>query len=184
VARSRSFNKECSIARAMDVVGDRWSILLLREAYYGTRRFDVFQYYLGVAPNILSARLKKFVDLDMMMRVPLPEHAGRCEYVLTQKARDFLPTFLALKKWGDDWLAEPRGPQVVFKDRTSRRPIEYPILLSARGQPLQIEDIEIVPGAGAVPFNRKRFGGQPARVRSKSQRAAGAPRRPAKYGKK
>ena len=124
--RSRSLNKECSIARAMQVVGDRWSILLLREAYYGTRRFDEFQYYLGVAPNILSTRLKKFVDLGMMTRVPLPEHSGRYEYVLTEKGRDFFPTYLALKKWGDDWLAEPEGPQVVFRDRASGRPIEYP----------------------------------------------------------
>ena len=69
--RSRLTNKECSIVRAMEVVGDRWSILLLREAYYGSKRFDEFQYYLGVAPNILSARLKKFVDLGMMTRVPL-----------------------------------------------------------------------------------------------------------------
>jgi DNA-binding HxlR family transcriptional regulator len=116
----RSFNKECSISRAMEVVGDRWSILLLREAYYGTRRFDEFQYYLGVAPNILSARLKKFVDLGMMTRVPLPEHGGRYEYVLTKKGRDFFPTYLALKKWGDDWLAEPEGPQVVFRGSQQR----------------------------------------------------------------
>ena len=147
----------------MDVVGDRWSILLLREAYYGTRRFDEFQYYLGVAPNILSARLKKFVELGMMTRLPLPEHSGRYEYVLTRKGRDFFPTYLALKKWGDDWLAEPAGPQVVFRDRSSGRPIEYPTPLSAQGKPLQLEDIRIVPGSGAVPFNRKRFGGQPPR---------------------
>ena len=110
----------------MDVVGDRWSILLLREAYYGTKRFDEFQYYLGVAPNILSTRLKKFVDLGMMTRIPLPEHCGRYEYVLTKKGRDFFPTYLALKKWGDDWLAEPEGPQVVFKDRTTGRPNRIP----------------------------------------------------------
>ena len=153
--RSRSFNKECSIARAMEVVGDRWSILLLREAYYGTKRFDEFQYYLGVAPNILSTRLKKFVDLGMMTRVPLPEHGGRFEYTLTQKGRDFFPTYLALKKWGDDWLAEPAGPQVVFRDRDSGRQIEYPALLSARGQPLQLEDVEIVAGSGAIAFQPK-----------------------------
>ncbi len=158
---SRSSNKECSIARAMEVVGDRWSILLLREAFYGTRRFDDFQYYLGVAPNILSTRLKKFVDRGVMTRVPLPEHSGRYEYVLTKKGRDFFPTYLSLKKWGDDWLAEPEGPQVVFRDRASGRPIEYPAILSARGKPLQLEEVEIIPGSGAVPFNRERFGGQP-----------------------
>jgi DNA-binding HxlR family transcriptional regulator len=163
----RSFNKECSISRAMEVVGDRWSILLLREAYYGTRRFDEFQYYLGVAPNILSARLKKFVDLGMMTRVPLAEHGGRYEYVLTEKGRDFFPTYLALKKWGDDWLAEPEGPQVVFRDRSSGQPIEYPTLMSRRGKPLEFEDIEIVAGSGAVPFNRKRFGTQPPDAKAK-----------------
>jgi DNA-binding HxlR family transcriptional regulator len=162
VKRSRSLNKECSVARAMDVVGDRWSILLLREAYYGTRRFDEFQYYLGVATNILSARLKKFVDLGIMTRAPLPEHGGRHEYVLTKKGRDFFPTYLMLKKWGDDWLAEPQGPQVVFRDRASGRQIEYRPLNNSRGGPLELEDIEIVPGSGAVPFNRKRFGGQSA----------------------
>ncbi|MEA2919563.1 MAG: hypothetical protein QOJ15_11644 [Bradyrhizobium sp.] len=157
----------------MDVVGDRWSILLLREAYYGTRRFDEFQFYLGVAPNILSARLKKFVELGMMTRVPLPEHGGRYEYVLTSKGRDFFPTYLALKKWGDDWLAEPAGPQVVFRDRTSGRQIECPVPLSARGQPLQVEDIEIIPGAGAVPFNRKRFGAQSAHEATVKPKHAG-----------
>jgi DNA-binding HxlR family transcriptional regulator len=180
VKRSRSFNKECSIARAIEVVGDRWSILLLREAYYGTKRFDEFQYYLGVAPNILSTRLKKFVDLGMMTRVPLPEHGGRFEYTLTQKGRDFFPTYLALKKWGDDWLAEPAGPQVVFRDRDSGRQIEYPALLSARGQPLQLEDVEIVAGSGAVAFNQKRFSGQPANAATVKPRGADGASRKAK----
>ena len=170
--RSRLTNKECSIVRAMEVVGDRWSILLLREAYYGTKRFDEFQYYLGVAPNILSARLKKFIDLGMMTRVPLPEHSGRHEYVLTKKGHDFFPTYLALKKWGDDWLAESEGPQVVFKDRTTGRQIEYPTLLSARGKPLQFEDVEIVAGSGAVPFNRKRFGDLSPSAKVKPERAS------------
>ena len=169
----------------MDVVGDRWSILLLREAYYGTRRFDKFQYYLGVAPNILSTRLKKFVDFGVMTRVPLLGHSGRYEYVLTKKGRDFFPTYLALKKWGDHWLAEPEGPQVVFKDRISGRPIEYPPLLSARGEPLQLEDIEIVPGSGAVAFNRKRFGGEVAQDASdKPKRARGIRRKSVSHQKK
>lgn len=147
------------MARAMEVVGDRWSILILREAYYGVKRFDEFEYYVGVAPNILSNRLKKFVDAGIMTRVPLREHSGRYEYVLTEKGRDFFPAYLALKKWGDDWLAEPKGPQVVFRDRSAGRPIEYPELRTGEGRPLRLEDVEVVAGSGAVPFNRKRFGG-------------------------
>jgi DNA-binding HxlR family transcriptional regulator len=157
-SRSRIANKECSVARAMDAIGDRWSILLLREAYYGTKRFDEFQYYVGLASNILSARLKKLVDAGIMTRIPLPEHTGRYEYVLTEKGRDFFPTYLALKKWGDDWLAEPAGPQVVFNDRSSGRPISYPELRTDEGKPLRLEDIEVTAGSGAAAFNRKRFG--------------------------
>jgi DNA-binding HxlR family transcriptional regulator len=171
--RSRIANKECSMARAMEVVGDRWSILILREAYYGVKRFDEFEYYVGVAPNILSSRLKKFVDAGVMTRIPLPEHSGRYEYQLTEKGRDFFPAYLALKKWGDDWLAEPEGPQVVFRDRAAGREIKYPKLLTANGKPLRLEDVEVVAGAGAVAFNRKRFGGAadagPAKAGTKSR---------------
>lgn len=174
--RSRNANKECSVARAMEAVGDRWSILLLREAYYGVKRFDEFQYYIGIAPNILSTRLKKLVDAGIMTRVPLPEHAGRYEYVLTEKGRDFFPTYLALKKWGDDWLAEPAGPQVVFHDRSNGQEVQYPQLLTARGKPLHLEDIEIVAGSGAVPFNRKRFGAAAASPAADRGRTAAKPR--------
>jgi DNA-binding HxlR family transcriptional regulator len=171
--RGRLANKECSMARAMEVVGDRWSILILREAYYGVKRFDEFEYYVGIAPNILSARLKKFVDAGMMKRVPLAEHAGRNEYVLTEKGRDFFPAYMALKRWGDDWLAEPEGPQVVFRERAVGRNVQYPELLSASGKPLRLEDVEVVAGSGAVPFNRKRFGGAAAApVRRASSRVS------------
>lgn len=152
-------NAHCSMARVMDVVGDRWSILILREAYYGVKRFDELARYIGVAPNILSSRLKKLVDAGVMTRAPLPEHSGRYEYVLTEKGRDFFPAYLALKKWGDDWLAKPEGPQVVFRDRADQREITYPKLLTASGEPLRLEDVEVVAGSGAHPFNRKRFGG-------------------------
>jgi DNA-binding HxlR family transcriptional regulator len=156
--RNHKANKLCSVARAMEVVGDRWSILVLREAYYGVTRFDDFQFYIGVATNILSTRLKKFVDLGVMKRLPLPEHSRRYEYVLTDMGRDFFRTYVALKKWGDDWLAEGSGPQVVFQDRESGKEISSPGILSAHGKPLRLEDIEVVAGPDAVAFNRKRFG--------------------------
>jgi DNA-binding HxlR family transcriptional regulator len=165
------------MARAMAVVGDRWSILILREAYYGTKRFDEFEYYIGVAPNILSNRLKRFVDAGIMKRAPLPEHSTRYEYVLTEKGLDFFPAYLALKRWGDDWLAEPEGPQVIFRDRVAGRAIEHPKLLAASGKPLRLEDVEVVAGSGAVAFNRERFGGaarnaRPAARQTRSRRGS------------
>src|SRR5215469_14086253 len=177
VKQSRLANKECSMARAMEVIGDRWTILILRESYYGVTRFDEFEYYVGVAPNILSNRLKKLVDAGMMKRVPLPEHAGRYDYVLTEKGRDFFPAYLALKKWGDDWLAEPEGPQVVFRDREAGRAIEYPELLSAGGKPLRLEDVEVVAGSGAVAFNRERFGGASRNTRAAARQGVSRSRR-------
>jgi DNA-binding HxlR family transcriptional regulator len=175
--RGRIANKECSMARAMEVVGYRWSILILREAFYGVKRFDEFEYYVGIAPNILSNRLKKLVDAGIMTRVPLPEHSTRYEYVLTEQGRDFFPAYLALKKWGDDWLAEPEGPQVVFRDRTAGHEIKYPELTTAGGKPLRLEDVEVVAGSGAVPFNRKRFGGATANAPAKTAAKARASRR-------
>lgn len=174
--RSRIANKECSVARAMEAIGDRWSILLLREAYYGVKRFDEFQHYVGIAPNILSTRLKKFVHAGIMVRIPLPERVGRYEYMLTEKGRDFFPTYLALKKWGDDWLAGPAGPQVVFHDRFNGQEIQYPQLLTARGEQFRLEDIEIVAGSGAIGFHRKRFGASPARPDASRSKTSAKPR--------
>src|SRR5947208_11132442 len=140
----RASNAHCSIAGTTDPIGDRWSLLILRSAFYGTQRFDDFQHCLGVAPNILSARLKKLVAAGVMKRVKQKEHRGRFEYVLTDKGRDFFPAYLALKKWGDTWLAEPEGPQVVFRDRATGRPIELPPLKSSQGTPLSFEDTEVI----------------------------------------
>ncbi|SPP92974.1 protein of unknown function [Bradyrhizobium vignae] len=83
------------------------------------RRFHEFELYVGIAPNILSARLKKLVSAGIMRQVPLPEHSRRNEYVLTEKGRDFFPAYLALKKWGDGWLADRARPQVSFRERTA-----------------------------------------------------------------
>lgn len=142
----------------MEAVGDRWSMLLLREAYYGVTRFDDFQLYSGVATNILSARLKKLVDFGVMKRVPLPEHSRRYKYILTEMGCDFFVAYLALKKWGDDWLANSSGPQVVFLDRTNGREIAYPAATLSNGKPLKLRDVKIIAGSGAVPFNQRRFG--------------------------
>jgi len=94
-----------------------------------------------------------------MTRVPLPENSGRNDLVLTEKGREFFPTYLSLKRWGDQRLAGPSGPQFVFRDRMAGRAINHRKLLNANGKPLRLGDVEVVAGSGIVPFNQRRFGG-------------------------
>jgi DNA-binding HxlR family transcriptional regulator len=158
VKRTDFSQMRCSVARATEVMAERWVILLLREAYYGVMRFDEFQKHLGIAPNILSARLRKLVALGIFERASTSDHAGRFEYRLTEKGRDFFPAYLALKSWGDRWMADPAGPIVVFKERQTGRAIKAPDLVSSAGKPLTPEDVVVVPGPGAGKVTRRRFG--------------------------
>lgn len=110
----RTYEREvCSAARALEVAGERWSLLILRNAAFaGMKRFTEFQSSLGVAPNILSARLAHFVD-EGLMAVVSPADSGVTEYQLTRKGLDFKPVIAALTAWGDRWAA-PDGAPMEF----------------------------------------------------------------------
>ena len=99
----------CSVARALSVVGDRWTLLILREAFLRTRRFRDFQEHLGAARNIVADRLQKLVDEGVLQRHQYQDRPPRFEYRLTEKGRDLYPVVLALANWGDRWLDEGRG---------------------------------------------------------------------------
>ncbi len=101
---------ECSVARTLDVVGERWALLILRDAFYGVRRFDDFQRDLGIARNVLTDRLAKLVAQGVLERRRYEEHPPRYEYRLTAKGRDLLPVLLAMTRWGDRWTAEDEPP--------------------------------------------------------------------------
>lgn len=146
----------------MEIMGERWVILLMREAFYGVTRFDEFQHALGIAPNILSARLRKLVAYGIFERVPTPEHRGRHDYRLTEKGRNFFPAYVALKAWGDRWMAGPKGPLVVFKEKQTGADIAAPSLVSSTGRRVEPEDVDVVPGPSANSFIRRRFGRRPA----------------------
>jgi DNA-binding HxlR family transcriptional regulator len=103
---------ECSIARTLDVIGDRWSLLILRDGFYGVRRFEDFQHDLGVARNVLADRLAKLVDRGVFERRLYAERPPRYEYRLTPKGRDLLPVLLTMMRWGDDWAGEGAQPPV------------------------------------------------------------------------
>ena len=117
----------CPIARSLEHVGEWWSILILREAFNGKTRFDEFRDVLGVAPNILTRRLKALVAAGLLQRRRYCERPPRDEYVLTERGRDFRPVMLSLMSWGNRHFA-PEGPTVELVHAASGRPAE-PVLV-------------------------------------------------------
>lgn len=112
----RTYDREnCSAARALEVVGERWSLLIIRNAMFvGSTRFTEFQRQLGIAPNVLSSRLGRFVDAGLMETRPLAGEHEPHEYVLTPKGFDLQPVVVALTEWGDRWAA-PHGPPITYR---------------------------------------------------------------------
>jgi len=107
----------CSIARTLSVIGDRWTLLVLREAFLRTRRFEDFQAHLGATRHVLADRLQKLVDNGIFERVPYQDRPPRCEYKLTEKGRDLYPVIVSLLGWGDRWMTDADGPPVELVHR-------------------------------------------------------------------
>lgn len=101
---------DCSVAQALELVGEWWTLLLIREAFLGRTRFEQFQQRLGIARNILSRRLETLVDAEILERRLYSQHPQRHEYRLTQKGRDLFPVITALRQWGDKWTGEGDPP--------------------------------------------------------------------------
>ncbi len=111
-------DETCSIARALSAVGDRWTLLVLREAFLGVRRFDDMHARLGATRHVLADRLKKLVEHGILDRVQYQGRPARFEYRLSAKGRDLYPVIVGLVRWGDRWMADERGApmELVHKD--------------------------------------------------------------------
>ena len=109
--------QRCSIARTLEVVGERWTVLILRDAFLGVRRFDDFQRSLGIARNVLTTRLQRLVDAGVLERRRYQERPERFEYRLTEMGRDLFPAVVALMRFGDRHLAGDEGPPLVLEHR-------------------------------------------------------------------
>ncbi|MFI9648368.1 winged helix-turn-helix transcriptional regulator [Streptomyces sp. NPDC052040] len=109
----------CTIARALEIVGTRTAMLIMREAFFGTRRFDDFARRVGIGEPAAAARLKELTAAGLLERVPYQEPGQRTRYAyqLTQKGRDFLPVLMALRQWGDTWASDEQGPPVVVRHK-------------------------------------------------------------------
>ncbi|WP_329084292.1 winged helix-turn-helix transcriptional regulator [Streptosporangium sp. NBC_01469] len=146
--RTRFDNWPCSIARTVDLVGDWWTPLVMREAFYGARRFEEFQQRLGVSRNVLTQRLDRLVDEDMLTRLPYQERPTRHEYRLTDKGRDFFTVLAAMIRWGDRWLTDPDGPPVELRDRETGLPVEIEVIDTRTGRPIDVRQVIPTPGPG------------------------------------
>ncbi|MGD2172667.1 MAG: helix-turn-helix domain-containing protein [Gammaproteobacteria bacterium] len=146
-----------SVGHVLEIIGEGWSILIIREAFLGTRRFEEFQGRLGIARNILTARLKNLCANEILERVPVKEGARRHEYLLTNKGRDMMPLLIALTQWGDKWVFGSGNEPVIFLDRENGQPISRVQVYSARGEVLRPRDIMVKPGPGATPEARERI---------------------------
>lgn len=141
MARKRFDDSQCSVARALNEVGDWWSLLIVLQAMYGTRRFVDFQQELGIAKNILCDRLARLVENGVLRKVDVGEHGSRFEYRLTEKGRDLFPVVIALRQWGDKWNPAPEQAPLDLRDRATGRPIQEVEVRDADGQPLSIRDV-------------------------------------------
>jgi DNA-binding HxlR family transcriptional regulator len=141
----------CSVAAALRVVGEKWTLLVLREAFYGVRRYDELLVRIGCARNILSDRLRKLVDAGLLRRVAYQEEGQRerLEYRLTEQGLELFPVVIALMQWGDKWLAGKRGPSVMVAHRECRTPVHIELRCALGHAPLTARDTIPVPGPGA-----------------------------------
>jgi DNA-binding HxlR family transcriptional regulator len=160
--RTRFDDAACPIARTTDLIGDWWTPLVMREAFYGRRRFDEIQTALGVPRAVLAQRLTRLVDEGMLTKVEYEAHPPRYEYRLTDKGRAFWDVLAAMWRFGSDWLW-PDGPEVMLVSRDTGDEIRPLVVDENTGEPLDVRRLQpaLKPGAKARAAARK---GQAARA--------------------
>lgn len=136
----------CSIERALAEVGDKWTFLILREAYFRVRRFDDFRRNLAVAPNILAGRLKKLVENGLLEKRPYSTHPPRHEYRLTEKGLDLYPAILLLMRWGDKWLDDGAGAPLELEHRSCGHVSRPELVCDSCREPVAARDMVWRPG--------------------------------------
>jgi DNA-binding HxlR family transcriptional regulator len=178
--RTSFAGQQCPLARSLDYVGEWWSIVVLRDAFHGLSRFDEFQQSLGIAPNMLSRRLKALVKSGLLRRRPYQHRPTRYAYVLTARGRDFLPVILALVAWGNRHLAR-EGVAVEVCDRATGKSVR-PVIVDSRTRKLLTADtISLMAGPAAGARIRARVARVADRGLGAAAPMAGSPRRaPAK----
>ena len=147
--RLKTNQSVCSVAKAIDLLGERWMLLLVREVAFGTRRFDDFIANLGIARNVLTDRLAKLVAAGVLEQQPLRSDGRRMGYRFTAMGEDLLPMLLGFMQWGDRWLQTPDSVPVLLLERATGKPLPRIRVRNDTGQELGLRDVDWAPGPGA-----------------------------------
>lgn len=139
----------CSMARSLELIGDWWTPLIIRDLQLGVDRFDVLAEDLGISRNLLTARLAHLVKHGIAERRRYSEHPPRDRYVLTEAGQELVPVLLALTAWGDQWASHEDGPPLLFRHRRCGRRFTATVTCDACGEPLRPGEVEALPGPGA-----------------------------------
>ena len=143
-------NQTCSVAAALEVVGERWSLLIVRDVLLGLRRFDQLQADLGVARNVLQSRLARLVDAGVLEKHRYQDRPERFEYRLTDKGLDLWPVIVSLLQWGDKYAA-PGGPPVLLQHKGCGGAVDEHRICARCGEPLTARSVRAVAGPGVSP---------------------------------
>jgi DNA-binding HxlR family transcriptional regulator len=144
----KSFSEmDCSVAQCLEVIGEWWSMLIIRDTFMGVTRFEDFQRRLGISRNILRDRLASLVDAGVLVRVPYSEHPPRDDYKLTQKGKDLWPVLTAMRQWGDQYAA-PDGPPIEIVHRSCGHTSHAEMSCAWCGERLSYRNVQAVPGPG------------------------------------
>jgi len=148
-------DERCSVARTIAVIGDRWTLLILRDCFLRVRRFDAFEARLGITRHVLADRLKKLVAHGVLKKVPYQENPVRYEYRLTQAGLDMYPLLACLRHWGDRYAAGSSGPPLLFRHRDCGHVFDPVVTCSGCGEPIDPRAVDVLPGPGAKAPRRR-----------------------------
>lgn len=145
--------ENCTVQRTLDVVGEKWTLLILRDAFNGVRRFDGFHRHMGLSEAVLAGRLRKLVAAGVLRTVPYQEQGSRTrqEYRLTRKGRDLWPVLVALRQWGETYVGDAEGPVLDIRHSDCGAPVRVVVECSGEHAALTPAEVTVLPGPAARP---------------------------------
>jgi DNA-binding HxlR family transcriptional regulator len=160
--------EQCSVARTVAVIGDRWSLLILRDSFLRVRRFEEFQSRLGVTRHVLADRLKKLVRFGVLRRAPYQENPTRYEYILTQKGLDLYPVIMSIVHWGDVHMVDERGRPLLHDHKKCGKQFDPVMVCSECGEPIIAREVHVHAGPGAAEGTAEEMAARASAISARS----------------